>query len=580
MHGHYQDLASQQQQHLARVGNAPGAQAANSYVGRVVYGNSSPMGAQGSYNPTFSVPGMTAANANTAGIPQYLFSQPYPSLNQQFSTAAAGAGVSGQAAYLMYPISGMSPQAVAAVANNGSGGTGNSAGGGSGGSVNAATGYGGASDTHNLQGATLQQQSFPSYTLVSPQGMGTTMVSSSSSATNHAGNPSASASAMLAPSSISSGNASLDALAQQQYIAAMHQRALRQQQPQYLAQQQQFPYILPHAAGKAMPVMATSQGSSRQGQGITEIHQKKPHDAVLEIRGEYGLDVLFNGLNDGSQAWPAASPGAEITNFSAIASGRLKPKINLLPAPTTESIVAFLTYGVEPEKVGVQFSDSEPLYPTISGLPYDEVDRRIVIDAPIPESYRKVKPQVLSIKLYQSFSDMNLFYIFYSMPGDLLHIAAARCLYDRGWTWEKKQKVWYREVKGSRASSPPAPSSSSPNSPRRDQPDVSPRWEVFDTRSWSAQKRADKQFSPEDVVPFEVVKDRMAKAAVKGKVRPPASSTATPSQATASSAGAPHKVPFNASSSSAAPSAGRGNGVTPSYFAGGNVRMGDEGHSS
>jgi CCR4-NOT transcription complex subunit 2 len=41
-----------------------------------------------------------------------------------------------------------------------------------------------------------------------------------------------------------------------------------------------------------------------------------------------------------------------------------------------------------------------------------------------------------------SFSDMTLFYIFYTMPRDILQEAAAQELHNRSWRYHKDMKVW------------------------------------------------------------------------------------------------------------------------------------------
>lgn len=288
------------------------------------------------------------------------------------------------------------------------------------------------------------------------------------------------------------------------------------------------------------------------------------HEARLEVRGEYGLDPIFNGMNTNTQAWPTPLIQGEPPCICVQAARRLAPKSADLPPPTTESIQSLLTYGVDPDSVGLSLGETDLIYPTISGLPYDDAEHCIIAENHVPECYKKVKPQVLSIKLYQSFSEETLFYIFFSLPGDLLHIAAARCLYERNWKFNRRHKVWCKEAKQSGSSSASTSStlsshgaganSSGINSsigmtPHQDGSDQRTVWEIFDTALWKV-RRSVKVFDPKEMVRFQLIKDRMSKAAVKSKSRPPAPPASTTKNPSSASPVQPNKAAANAGTSS------------------------------
>eukprot|EP00128_Syssomonas_multiformis_P007613 Colp12_sorted_trinity150504_noHs@21806 len=50
------------------------------------------------------------------------------------------------------------------------------------------------------------------------------------------------------------------------------------------------------------------------------------------------------------------------------------------------------------------------------------------------------------------FSDESLFYIFYSMPRDVLQVAAAHELYAREWRLHKALKLWFCRLPGAEPS--------------------------------------------------------------------------------------------------------------------------------
>jgi hypothetical protein len=50
--------------------------------------------------------------------------------------------------------------------------------------------------------------------------------------------------------------------------------------------------------------------------------------------------------------------------------------------------------------------------------------------------------------MFQRFHLETLFYIFYSMPADVLQLAAAQELYNRDWRFHKEKKLWFTRAPG------------------------------------------------------------------------------------------------------------------------------------
>lgn len=267
---------------------------------------------------------------------------------------------------------------------------------------------------------------------------------------------------------------------------------------------------LRNQAGTAL--FSQQQAGKVQGASATppqSLMQHGKHDIPLVVTGEYGLDNLFNGVESGMHAWPGAgsseNSNANLFNGTA-AARRMAPSSTMRPPPPATSVQSLMAFGFDPDTLGLALNDDDPLYPTISSLPYDRVERCILPDYHTPEIYRKAKPQVLSMKLYNSFSDATLFYIFYSMPGDVLHIAAARCLYDRHWVYHKRNRAWYHPKESKQG----GPGSEAGNT----------EWEFFDASTWKIVPKTI-SIDPKDLEKYERIKERMSKAADSKSRRPP-----------------------------------------------------------
>ncbi|CAG8761015.1 14757_t:CDS:2, partial [Acaulospora morrowiae] len=65
----------------------------------------------------------------------------------------------------------------------------------------------------------------------------------------------------------------------------------------------------------------------------------------------------------------------------------------------------------------------------------------------LPSCYNVQPPPPAQSKI-GSFADETLFYIFYSMPRDILQEAAAQELYNRNWRYHKELRVWLTKEQG------------------------------------------------------------------------------------------------------------------------------------
>ncbi|KAG5505573.1 hypothetical protein JIQ42_08339 [Leishmania sp. Namibia] len=107
----------------------------------------------------------------------------------------------------------------------------------------------------------------------------------------------------------------------------------------------------------------------------------------------------------------------------------------------------FITRGVDITQIGLSVTEEGWLHTTLATLPLDSYEYHILPEFKIPDSYKKPRPKSLSMKSFHQFKEETLFYIFYSMPRDVLHLAAARALYERGWRYNKRAQHWLHPVK-------------------------------------------------------------------------------------------------------------------------------------
>lgn len=102
--------------------------------------------------------------------------------------------------------------------------------------------------------------------------------------------------------------------------------------------------------------------------------------------------------------------------------------------------------GYDLNTLGLNLASTEPLYPTFAN-PWADGPSKVQPEFRIPQCYY-VNPPHLKFAMFQKFQLDSLFYIFYSMPRDVLQLAAAQELYNRDWRFHKELGVWMTRVPG------------------------------------------------------------------------------------------------------------------------------------
>ncbi|CAJ1006471.1 putative NOT2 / NOT3 / NOT5 family [Leishmania naiffi] len=183
------------------------------------------------------------------------------------------------------------------------------------------------------------------------------------------------------------------------------------------------------ASGATGPAAATAAAATATGKG------------KIEVEDEYGLKQLVKVVQPPlpMSATPYVPSPDEPTDP---ASGR-----PISQQEADELNFTFITRGVDITQIGLSVTEEGWLHTTLATLPLDSYEHYILPEFKIPDSYKKPRPKSLSMKSFHQFKEETLFYIFYSMPRDVLHLAAARALYERGWRYNKRAQHWLHPVK-------------------------------------------------------------------------------------------------------------------------------------
>ena len=118
---------------------------------------------------------------------------------------------------------------------------------------------------------------------------------------------------------------------------------------------------------------------------------------------------------------------------------------NLLHTPgANDSNMVAVTRGFDLNGLGLSLAQPDPIHPTYCS-PWSDTAVKVQPDFRIPQCYT-VTPPHLKFAMFQKFQLETLFYVFYSMPRDVLQLAAAQELHNRDWWYHKELKQWMMRV--------------------------------------------------------------------------------------------------------------------------------------
>ncbi|KAK6337717.1 hypothetical protein TWF696_001198 [Orbilia brochopaga] len=125
----------------------------------------------------------------------------------------------------------------------------------------------------------------------------------------------------------------------------------------------------------------------------------------------------------------------------------------LLPLIRNEDLdMALLALGTDLTQLGLELNQPEqPLSSTFASPWSDQQVRAAEPDFKLPPCYSVLNTQPLQSKV-RNFSDETLFYIFYTMPKDVMQEIVAQELTQRNWRYHKELQVWLTKVPGNEPS--------------------------------------------------------------------------------------------------------------------------------
>ncbi|KAF3921254.1 hypothetical protein ABW21_db0205919 [Orbilia brochopaga] len=125
----------------------------------------------------------------------------------------------------------------------------------------------------------------------------------------------------------------------------------------------------------------------------------------------------------------------------------------LLPLIRNEDLdMALLALGTDLTQLGLELNQPEqPLSSTFASPWSDTQVRAAEPDFKLPPCYSVLNTQPLQSKV-RNFSDETLFYIFYTMPKDVMQEIVAQELTQRNWRYHKELQVWLTKVPGNEPS--------------------------------------------------------------------------------------------------------------------------------
>lgn len=157
-----------------------------------------------------------------------------------------------------------------------------------------------------------------------------------------------------------------------------------------------------------LPVPYAPRDAKQYAESPIEIEQKMlSHTTSQTMSGQdaYGLLGLLNVVNMSNQNLTLLSIGSDLTGL------------------------------------GLNLNSQECLYSTFSS-PWADAPSSKEIDYRLPQCYYLPPGTPSSPPKFESLSDETLFYIFYSMPRDVMQDMASEELYKRNWRYLKDLKTW------------------------------------------------------------------------------------------------------------------------------------------
>lgn len=177
-------------------------------------------------------------------------------------------------------------------------------------------------------------------------------------------------------------------------------------------------------SSSAVPQLSTKGDTSEKGSNASRHPSREDENGPSADMDKYGMRGLLRVLN---------------------------------PPPGKTGDVSLLSLGMDLTQLGLDLNSTDPLIDSFDS-PWDDYRKRVEQGAQVGEesnfklpSCYYMSPPALKASHFGRFQLETLFYIFYSLPQDLLQALAAVELHNRQWRYHKELKLWFTRAPGSEA---------------------------------------------------------------------------------------------------------------------------------
>ncbi|PGH12882.1 hypothetical protein AJ79_03982 [Helicocarpus griseus UAMH5409] len=169
---------------------------------------------------------------------------------------------------------------------------------------------------------------------------------------------------------------------------------------------------------------------AQQGQGV----MPPPLQSREQQAGSFGADGQEQSLQGQNTEQTPLTQMPDHDRFG------LKGLLHMIHNDSPD--VASLAVGQDLMSLGLDLNQPEPLHPTFAS-PFISSNAAVPlqVDFTLPACYNVANVQPLQTRI-PSFSDETLFYIFYSMPRDIMQELVAEELMSRKWRYHKVERAW------------------------------------------------------------------------------------------------------------------------------------------
>ncbi|KAL3670012.1 hypothetical protein V7S43_005384 [Phytophthora oleae] len=238
---------------------------------------------------------------------------------------------------------------------------------------------------------------------------------------------------------------------------------MRAQPSEFVIQKEDFPALSTFGPGvsEKSPLQPLTElkrhssftSSAADGMLSSRLEQQKGGTSIGSRAGSAVQAASSGSVNLGTEAFDhfRAPRQDEQAVKEETSNGELDPSnqygllgmLHTIIRPSNDS-KKNLAMGCDLTSLGLNLNSTEPLYPTFAS-PWSEEQLTKEPQFSLPMCYYN-QPPVLKTTHLSKFHLETLFFIFYSMPKDVLQAYAAQELYSREWRYHAELKTWLKRA--------------------------------------------------------------------------------------------------------------------------------------